>query len=200
MNQDTLLNPTDYRIMPWKNGGGTTTELLIEPPGASLDSGFHWRLSMAEVEVSGPFSRFEGYDRTLLLLAGRGMRLDFQERPSMRLDALLQPLPFRGDWLTSGTLLDGPCQDFNVITRRADCRHRLEVLHLDGHPRQIFQARIRLVFCLTGPVQVNGRALAALDLLRVEDPSRALEAAALGPSGAVLLAIGIDPARGLQQE
>jgi uncharacterized protein len=200
MSQDTILHPADYRVMPWKNGGGTTLELAIEPPGASLDSGFLWRLSMAEVGVSGPFSRFEGYDRTLLLLAGCGMRLDFEQRPPVRLDTLLEPIPFSGDWVASGTLLDGPCRDFNVITRRAHCGHRLEVLRLDSAPRPILQASIRLVFCLSGRVQVNGLELSAMELLRVETPSRALAAVSLGSSGAVVLVIGIDPAAGLHPE
>ena len=48
-----LLKPSDYRAMPWKNGGGITTELLIEPEGATLESGFQWRLSMADVRTDG---------------------------------------------------------------------------------------------------------------------------------------------------
>ena len=52
--------------MPWKNGGGSTTELLVEPAGATLQTGFRWRLSMAALETSGPFSRFEGHDRTMV--------------------------------------------------------------------------------------------------------------------------------------
>ncbi len=200
MSQDAirLLCPSDYRIMPWKNGGGTTTELIIEPSGSSLDSGFLWRLSMADVGVSGPFSRFNGYDRTLLLLEGHGMRLDFDQRPPVHLDHLLEPVAFRGDWLTSGTLLDGPCRDFNVITQRVRCRHRLEILHLDSRSRPILQARIRFVFCVRGQAQVNQFALSAMELLRVETKSKDLEASSLGPSGAVIIAIGIDPVEGEQ--
>ena len=196
MSQDAFrhLHLPDYRVMPWKNGGGTTTELIIEPSGADLDSGFLWRLSMAEVGVSGPFSRFEGYDRTLLLLEGRGMRLDFDEQPSMHLDRPLEPIAFRGDWLTSGTLLDGPCRDFNIITQRARYRHRLEILHLDSDPRPIFQARIRFVFCVSGRVQVNQCELAPMELLRAETGGQGLEASGL--PGAVIIAIGIDPAEG----
>ncbi len=42
--------------MPWKNGGGSTLELLQEP---AADGGFHWRLSIADVATPGPFSTFE---------------------------------------------------------------------------------------------------------------------------------------------
>jgi len=186
------LRPQDYRSMPWKNGGGTTTELSIEPAGATLESGFLWRLSMAEVGVSGPFSRFEGYDRTLLLLEGRGMCLDFDQRPPVRLDRLLEPVAFPGDWLTAGILLDGPCRDFNIITHRARCRHRLAVLHLDADPRPILQARTRYLFCVSGKARVDDCELSAMELLRVETDAQNL--AAWGPPGSVVIAIGIDPA------
>ena len=182
--------------MPWKNGGGTTTELVIEPAGASLDSGFQLRLSMAEVGVSGPFSRFDGYDRTLLLLEGRGIRLDFEERTPIVLDRLLDPVAFRGEWHSSGTLLDGPCRDFNVITQRTKCRHRVEILHLDARPRPILQAGIRFVFCVTGQARIDSFELSAMELLRVETPVRSLEAFSRDPSGAVVIAIGIDPIEG----
>ena len=43
--------------MPWRNGGGTTSEIVVEPgPGGR----FHFRLSIADVEASGPFSGFPG--------------------------------------------------------------------------------------------------------------------------------------------
>jgi environmental stress-induced protein Ves len=196
MNRAPLchLRPSDYRVMPWKNGGGTTTELIIEPSGASLDSGFLWRLSMAEVGVSGPFSRFDGYDRTLLLLEGRGMRLEFDQGEPVQLDRLLEPAAFRGERLTSGILLDGPCRDFNIITQRARCLHRLETLHLDTRSRPIFQAPLRFIFCAKGMARLNAIELSAMELLRVEDGTQTLEASARGPAGAVIIAIGITPA------
>ena len=40
------LTAKDYRIMPWKNGGGTTTEIAVFPAGASLET-FEWRFSPA---------------------------------------------------------------------------------------------------------------------------------------------------------
>ena len=39
-----------------KNGFGTTTEIAIDPPGAGVGGRFRWRLSIADVERSGPFS------------------------------------------------------------------------------------------------------------------------------------------------
>ena len=59
---------------PWKNGGGVTRQIAIDPPGSGLDD-FGWRLSTAEVAQDGPFSRFDGVDRQLHILAGEGLDL-----------------------------------------------------------------------------------------------------------------------------
>lgn len=50
--------------MPWRNGLGVTTEVLVQPPDAS--AGFAWRISVATITRAGPFSPFPGYDRTIL--------------------------------------------------------------------------------------------------------------------------------------
>ncbi|MBV9975040.1 MAG: HutD family protein, partial [Hyphomicrobiales bacterium] len=59
-----VLRAGQHRRMPWKNGGGETTEIIASPEGAGLDE-FDWRISMARVATDGPFSRFAGVDRTL---------------------------------------------------------------------------------------------------------------------------------------
>lgn len=200
MIQDTvrLIHVSDYKVMPWKNGGGTTTELIIEPAGASLDAGFLWRLSMAEVGVSGPFSRFDGCDRTLLLMAGRGMRLDFEGRESASLEALFRPVSFSGDWSTSGMLVDGPCRDFNVITHRAHCHHRLEVRRLDSHPRPMLEAEVRFAFCAEGKARVEplGIELSTWELLRIEGLEERLQMSSLGNAETTLISVGIDRVKG----
>eukprot|EP01042_Synura_sphagnicola_P007286 gene7286-9332_t len=43
-----IIRATDCLVMPWKNGGGTTTEMAVAPEGASLND-FDWRISMAHV-------------------------------------------------------------------------------------------------------------------------------------------------------
>ena len=63
---------------PWKNGGGVTRQIAIDPPGSGLDD-CGWRLSTAEVAQDGPFSRFDGVDRQLHILAGEGLDLRFAD-------------------------------------------------------------------------------------------------------------------------
>jgi environmental stress-induced protein Ves len=36
------------RRLPWKNGGGSTTEIAIAPPDAGFDD-FDWRISLATI-------------------------------------------------------------------------------------------------------------------------------------------------------
>lgn len=100
--------------MPWRNGGGTTTELVRRP--AAGDE-FDWRLSVAEVSAPGPFSRFDGIDRILVLLTGDGMDLEF---PSGTV-ALRPPyghLRFAGEDDVSATPVSGPTTDLNLMWRR----------------------------------------------------------------------------------
>ena len=77
----TLLPQSGFSVMPWKNGGGTTIEIAVSPHGAGLDD-FDWRVSMARVEGSGPFSRFADIDRCLCVLGGAGIVLKPLERGS----------------------------------------------------------------------------------------------------------------------
>ena len=140
--------------MPWRNGGGSTTELRVDPEGATLETGFRWRLSQAALTRSGPFSRFDGYDRTLLLLAGRGVRLDHGPHGCVRLAQPLDACVFPGEWDTHGVLLDGPCRDFNVMSARSQVRHEVYVLRLGQTPTPLPEGPEVLVFAVSGRVGV----------------------------------------------
>lgn len=102
--------------MPWKNGGGVTHELLRVGDGAS---GFGLRLSIAEVRADGPFSRFDGVDRVIALLTGRGMRLHRADGATATLDRTGDAFAFSGDDDWRCELVDGATTDFNVMTDRA---------------------------------------------------------------------------------
>ncbi|MDI1479348.1 HutD family protein [Polyangium sp. y55x31] len=114
------LRPSDYRVMPWKNGLGTTTEIAVDPPGAGLDD-FVWRLSIADLAASGPFSTFPGIERIILQTEGDPMELVHEARGRRRL-SLLSPYRFDGAWPTHGELGGTPARDFNVMARQAHVR------------------------------------------------------------------------------
>ena len=104
--------------MTWKNGGGVTREIVREPAGSSVDD-FDWRVSVADIAAAGPFSRFVGIDRHLLLLEGDGVNLTSAE---VGLDVNLLAddtvLAFSGDVDMNSQLLGGTVRDFNVMTKR----------------------------------------------------------------------------------
>lgn len=112
-----------YRECPsttWKNGGGSTKQLLISPSHADL-SDFDYRISIASVSSSGPFSLFIGIDRQLCLLEGEGLKLHIQG-DSLNSSTLLTPnnapFNFKGETQIESQLLDDPVLDFNVMTKR----------------------------------------------------------------------------------
>ncbi len=120
MTTHSVLSPSDYRRMPWKNGGGTTTEIAAHPPGSGFAS-FAWRVSVADIEKDGPFSPLAGVDRTLVLLAGGGVRLEGEGEP-LELRAVFEPVTFSGDRSLTCSLVAGPVRDFNLMVRRGTVR------------------------------------------------------------------------------
>ncbi len=164
------LGPADYRVMPWKDGGGSTTELVIHPPGATLAGGFLWRVSMADVPGSGPFSAFPGVDRSLMLLSG-SLELDHGPHGLQVLEGPYRPVTFSGDWTTRGRLLAGPCRDFNVMSARGLARHRLSVVRA---PAALPVAPLLVVVCLEGAIEIAGQALGPWDLLEMRGGAEVL--------------------------
>ena len=81
-----IIRPADLVRMPWKNGGGETTEIAVSPEGSGLDR-FDWRVSMARIARNGPFSEFAEVDRTLAVLDGAGVRLAIAGRAPIELTA-----------------------------------------------------------------------------------------------------------------
>jgi environmental stress-induced protein Ves len=135
--------------MPWKNGGGVTRELAIAPAGAGLDD-FDWRISCAQVASGGAFSPFPGVDRSLAVLDGAGLRLDFAGTHPLILDAGRTPLAFRGEQPVSAELLGGAVSDFNVMTRRTRWSHLLESLTLHGAHALDRRADGLFIYCSAG--------------------------------------------------
>jgi uncharacterized protein len=121
------FNLADLSPTPWKNGGGSTREIVCWPPGAGMDA-FDWRVSVATIAQSGRFSVFAGVDRVILLLDGDGVHLQSAGGIDHRLDEALQPFAFSGDEALNCTLLGGPSRDFNVMTRRSALSAEVKVL------------------------------------------------------------------------
>ena len=103
----------DLAPTPWRNGGGTTRELVAWPDSTD----WTWRLSVAEVTASGPFSRYAGVQRWFAVLHGAGVVLDVAGSRHT-LDASSAPLAFDGALATDCQLVAGATQDFNLMLRQ----------------------------------------------------------------------------------
>jgi len=183
----THLTARDYKRMSWKNGGGITTELLLEPKadGAAL-----WRLSIAEVTKSGPFSDFSGYARTIMLIDGPGFVLDFDGHPSKRLDRRYEPFLFDGGWKTDCTLIDGPVRDFNLMAAREAGPATLAVAELERGGVSIDPAATVIFHALEGDASVSSHGLPQGDTLRIDTPLLPLSLDAVESATVAVIRIG----------
>lgn len=152
------LTANDYLRMPWKNAGGETLQMAIYPHDATLDS-FGWRVSSAQVGVSGPFSAFPGVDRSLAVLDGGSLSLTIAEddgRPAslQQIQPGEQPLVFRGETPIDCSITPGSrIRDLNVMTRREQFSHRMEKrVLLDSTP---IEGQMLLFYCQTGSAGFN---------------------------------------------
>ena len=171
-----ILRASQYRRVPWRNGGGETLEILVYPADAGTE--FEWRVSMAPVTAPGPFSRFEGIDRVLTVIEGKGILLALDGAAPVMVDAA--PVAFSGDIPCTATLVDGPIVDLNVMTRRG--RWRSDVRWAEAHD-PIASGGHHLVLAAGGPlsghVGATRFALAPRDALLLD----AAESAALDLAG-----------------
>jgi environmental stress-induced protein Ves len=159
-----ILRAANYKVMPWKNGLGSTTEIAISPADAKLDD-FDWRVSMAQVTSDGAFSSFPGIDRSLLVLEGDGIVLDVADRESVRIDRN-SIHSFPGDQPTSATLINGPIVDLNIMSRRGRVQHRVQRTNVIS-PLLFTAATPTLLFVEHGALTV--RSLAGLGTLDEHD-------------------------------
>lgn len=103
----------------WRNGGGVTRELLAWPDAAD----WRVRMSVADVQQDGPFSRFDGIERWFAVLQGEGvlLRIDGEDH---RLTRISEPLRFDGASAVDCSLPAGATQDFNLMAPPGRARMR----------------------------------------------------------------------------
>jgi environmental stress-induced protein Ves len=97
---------------PWRNGGGTTRELVVFP----VHEHWHWRMSVADVGQDGPFSRFDGIERWFAVLSGAGVQLTI-DGAAHGVAAQDEPIRFDGGAETQCRLIGGATRDFNLMVR-----------------------------------------------------------------------------------
>jgi len=171
-----VLRAAAHKRMPWKNGGGETIEIAVFPENSALGD-FDWRVSMATVATDGPFSIFDGIDRTLSILSGDGMSLAIDGAEPVLLTKASAPLAFPADIPVTATLTGGTITDLNVMTRRGRFQHSVERLAVDGVLVETVKAGTVLLFLRDGAITCTyDSAQIALDhddalLLQLGSPS-----------------------------
>src|SRR6478735_4142561 len=95
MPASTTVRTAEVASQPWRNGGGVTRPLLVRPRGDE----WQVRVSVADVSVNGPFSRFPGVQRWFAVLV----------------DAGSDAFSFRGDVAVRCRLVGGPTRDLNLM-------------------------------------------------------------------------------------
>jgi environmental stress-induced protein Ves len=132
----------DVAAQPWRNGAGTTRELLAWPPGDS----WRVRVSVADVDNDGSFSSYPGVLRWFTVLQGAGVELTVDGRLH-RLQRGDPPFAFAGDAATVCRLLDGPTHDLNLMLRAASGSM---LAALDGAPWSPAAAQCGLYTAVAG--------------------------------------------------
>jgi uncharacterized protein len=139
-----IVRHSSFVAVPWRNGGGITHEAMRVPPGG--DS-FQWRVSVAQIDASGPFSDFAAYRRFMVLLKGAGVVLTFSSGPgtvgpsgrdakACELRTVGDMAEFDGGLAAHCDLVDGPCVDLNLMVSKAlpDVLARVEELRQPRSP------------------------------------------------------------------
>ena len=91
----------------WRNGGGITRTIARE--------GDEWRVSIAEVQKDGPYSRFEGLSRVSFVLRGAGVVLrDAEQAIDLR---PREAAAYDGGKPWEATLMNGPVSALNVMSK-----------------------------------------------------------------------------------
>ncbi|WP_406195527.1 HutD family protein [Streptomyces europaeiscabiei] len=176
-----VLRWSEYRSMPWKNGGGVTREVAsgaMQAPmiSAEITDGFDWRVSVADVDAGGSFSVFPGIDRVITLVEGEGMVLTVDGTPHPV--GPFSPFAFSGDAATDCRLEAGAVRNVNVMTRRsrAAAQLRLITVAVQGAEMKCAAGETLVVMALSDGITVDGpdgrqTTLGRLDCVRHEGPA-----------------------------
>lgn len=150
-----ILRAVDLRVLPWKNGGGFTTETASRPRGTATDA-FDWRVSTAHIARNGPFSLFPGIDRTLAVISGSGLVLEIEGCESPPLSTRCGAFAFAGDLHTQACLTEGPVSALNVMTRNSRFRH--EILQVRQPVEHQFSVDVdtAIIVAPNGPAELEG--------------------------------------------
>jgi environmental stress-induced protein Ves len=130
----THLPASGYTAMPWRNGAGTTHEIMVDDTPGTSSAPFRWRLSMADLTGDGPFSELPDVDRILVLLAGDDVELMIDGAAPAPLGHH-EAIAFPGDVPTSLTMAAGTGRDLNLMWDRTRAEGSVAILQIGDEVR-----------------------------------------------------------------
>lgn len=145
-----LIRADQYTKMLWKNGAGFTLEIARSQGEAD----FEWRISMADVTTSGPFSLFPNKQRIISVLEGHGMVLHVDDLPAKKLKQG-DIFAFHGESQVQSELVDGAIRDLNLIYDPAKFHARFQWLNEAAEQVFISSADLIFIFNQSGETQVK---------------------------------------------
>ncbi len=163
-----LYTQADYTEQRWKNGRGTTIELVKElssdesPDKSSANDSFDWRLSMATLAQDGDYSNFAGIDRTQVMLKGSEVQLEIIANSVAPKNISLAPLnyiAFSGEDIVKCHLPNADSATmFNVMSDNQFGSHRVEVVSSEVFDKVDVSCDILLIFVANGALSftMNG--------------------------------------------
>jgi uncharacterized protein len=149
-----IIRQSSFTATPWKNGGGITYEAMRVPAGGDP---FLWRLSVAHIDSSGPFSDFAGYCRSMVLLRGAGLTLKFGNGEQCDLRQIGDSVEFDGAMPTHCDLLQGPCVDLNFMVSKS-LQATARIVRLEQSLTALAALQSALIFSVEAPLLLHGDA------------------------------------------
>lgn len=150
-----IIRRQSFCAVPWKNGGGITHEAIRVP---ATGHEFLWRVSLAQIGSSGPFSDFTGYQRMMVLLQGNGLTLEFADGAKRELQNCGDWVEFDGAQGVECRLRDGPCVDLNLIVAKSlTARAHIDRSH-GSSGAAAAPGEILLIFSIEAPLSVQADA------------------------------------------
>ena len=140
-----VLHAQDYQTKPWKNGQGTTRDILLSPEAEDFDI----RVSLADIPRESTFSAFPGITRHITLLAGDAMTLAFADGNAEHLRPMV-PLTFDSGQTPFCQASAGTVRVLNVMARATAWQSSVAALAQGRHRAEIPAGGAILLFAALG--------------------------------------------------
>jgi len=163
-----LLQHQNYRRTAWKNGRGMTDDIAADERPAP-----RWRLSLATIERTAPFSDFPGYDRTFVVAGGAGVVLRPQGGTPVALDRPGALYAFPGERPVVCVPRKGVTHAFNVFALRDSVAADVMLCNVERHATWSPPVGTPYVFVIAGTLEAAQGLVRRHDTLAVAVDARA---------------------------